>query len=72
MEPAEKAFHEVLLSLGQGNLDNLIIVGGWCPYRKPEERAMQMLEPTYKSWGIPKPKIREEIETTFEPLLSFI
>lgn len=32
MELAEKAFHEVLLSLGQENLDNLIIVGGWCPY----------------------------------------
>lgn len=32
MDPYIKAFHETLLALGQENLDNLIIVGGWCPY----------------------------------------
>jgi hypothetical protein len=28
----EEAFHETLLALGQENLNNLIVVGGWCPY----------------------------------------
>ncbi len=32
MDQFEKAFHETLLALGQENLNNLIIVGGWCPY----------------------------------------
>jgi hypothetical protein len=32
MTPHEKAFHETLYALGQEQLDNLIIVGGWCPY----------------------------------------
>ena len=32
MDSFEKAFHETLQALGQENLDNLIIVGGWCPY----------------------------------------
>ncbi|MBI4396113.1 MAG: hypothetical protein HY548_03390 [Elusimicrobia bacterium] len=28
----EKAFHETLYALGQQHLDNLIVIGGWCPY----------------------------------------
>lgn len=32
MDLFEKAFHETLTALGQENLNNLIVVGGWCPY----------------------------------------
>lgn len=32
MNPYEKAFLETLYALGQDQLDNLIVVGGWCPY----------------------------------------
>ncbi len=32
MDLFEKAFHETITALGQENLNNLIIVGGWCPY----------------------------------------
>lgn len=32
MNPYEKAFLETLFALGQEQLDNLIIIGGWCPY----------------------------------------
>lgn len=32
MTPFEVAFHETLLALGQRNLNNLVVVGGWCPY----------------------------------------
>lgn len=32
MEPIEIAFYETLRALGQKQLDNLVIVGGWCPY----------------------------------------
>jgi hypothetical protein len=31
-EPLEKALHDTLLALGQDHLQNLIVVGGWCPY----------------------------------------
>nr|MBP9128210.1 hypothetical protein [Elusimicrobiota bacterium] len=32
MTPYEVAFHETLLALGQDHLNNLTVVGGWCPY----------------------------------------
>lgn len=32
MNSYERAFHETLYALGQEHLDNLIVVGGWCPY----------------------------------------
>jgi hypothetical protein len=49
MTPYEEAFHETLLALGQENLNNLIVVGGWCPYlyttyiwKKPTPEIMTM------------------------------
>ena len=32
MDPIEIAFYETIKALGQSQLDNLVIVGGWCPY----------------------------------------
>lgn len=32
MEPIETAFIETVRALGQDHLDNLVVVGGWCPF----------------------------------------
>lgn len=32
MDSIEIAFYETIKALGQEQLDNLVVVGGWCPY----------------------------------------